>query len=270
MTGCPSRPCAASPCCPTCTPCWTRSSGCSPSRRCAPPRLVVVTGDHLWGPQPTEVLQRLTAEGDRLLLLRGNADREVLQMSRGEDVGLADDPVSVWGAQQARPEHQRLLDAMPEHVEPGRRGVRPGAPVPRHAPRRPGGGAGRQPDRALAGGARRAAAGGRDGRLRPHPHAVRASRRRAHRRQPRQRRPALRSPGRALGAAARRRGEPAPHPARPRRAWPARRRPPRRCRTSRRGSTPTSCTRRPTSRRWPCSGRATVAERSRPTAWCDS
>ncbi|WP_460445924.1 metallophosphoesterase family protein [Angustibacter aerolatus] len=81
--------------------------------------LVVVTGDHLWGPQPTEVLQRLTAEGDRLLLLRGNADREVLQMSRGEDVGLADDPVSVWGAQQLRPEHQRLLDAMPEHVELG-------------------------------------------------------------------------------------------------------------------------------------------------------
>jgi predicted phosphodiesterase len=78
--------------------------------------VIVVTGDHVWGPQPTEVLDRLVALGDRAVLLRGNADREVLAMSRGVDVGLQDDPVSVWGAQQLRPDHQGLLDAMPEHV----------------------------------------------------------------------------------------------------------------------------------------------------------
>lgn len=77
---------------------------------------IVVTGDHTWGPQPAEVLDRLTALGDRALLVRGNADRELLQMSRGVDVGLADDPLSVWGAAQLRPDHQRLLDAMPEQV----------------------------------------------------------------------------------------------------------------------------------------------------------
>ena len=78
--------------------------------------LVVVTGDHTWGPQPAEVLDRLTALGARAVLVRGNADRELLAMSRGADVGLAGDPLSVWGATQLRPEHRDLLDAMPEQV----------------------------------------------------------------------------------------------------------------------------------------------------------
>lgn len=78
--------------------------------------LIVVTGDHTWGPQPTEVLDRLHTLGDRALLLRGNADRELLQMSHGLDIGLGDDPVSVWGAAQLRPHHQELLAAMPEQL----------------------------------------------------------------------------------------------------------------------------------------------------------
>ena len=75
--------------------------------------VVVVTGDHTWGPQPVEVLDRLVGLGDRAVLLRGNADRELLQMSRGLDIGLAGDPLSVWGAQQLMPRHQELLGAMP-------------------------------------------------------------------------------------------------------------------------------------------------------------
>ncbi|RYY48116.1 MAG: metallophosphoesterase [Actinomycetales bacterium] len=78
--------------------------------------LVVVTGDHTWGPQPAEVLDRLRGLGAAVLLVRGNADRELLQMSRGIDVGLADDPLSVWGAGQMTTAHQELLDAMPEQV----------------------------------------------------------------------------------------------------------------------------------------------------------
>jgi predicted phosphodiesterase len=57
--------------------------------------LIVVTGDHTWGPQPAEVLDRLAELGDHAVLIRGNADRELLSMSRGIDVGLSDDPVSV-------------------------------------------------------------------------------------------------------------------------------------------------------------------------------
>ena len=78
--------------------------------------LVVVTGDHTWGPQPTEVLDRLTSLGDRAVLVRGNADRELLQMSHAMDIGLADDQLSVWGAARLQPHHQELLEAMPEQI----------------------------------------------------------------------------------------------------------------------------------------------------------
>jgi predicted phosphodiesterase len=78
--------------------------------------LIVVTGDHTWGPQPAEVLDRLLDLGDRAVLIRGNADRELLRMSQGIDVGLADDPLSVWGAARLTPVHQRLLERMPERL----------------------------------------------------------------------------------------------------------------------------------------------------------
>lgn len=78
--------------------------------------LIVVTGDHTWGPQPAEVLDRLIELGDRAVLLRGNADRELLQMAQGIDVGLNDDPLSVWGAAQLTPTHLELLTDMPEQL----------------------------------------------------------------------------------------------------------------------------------------------------------
>lgn len=78
--------------------------------------LVVVTGDHTWGPQPAQVLDRLRSLGDRAVLVRGNADRELLQMAQGVDVGLGDDPVSVWGAAQLTATHRAMLEAMPEQV----------------------------------------------------------------------------------------------------------------------------------------------------------
>ena len=78
--------------------------------------LIVVTGDHTWGPQPAEVLDRLIDLGDRAVLLRGNADRELLQMAHGLDVGLDDDPLSVWGAAQLTPAHLELLTGMAEQL----------------------------------------------------------------------------------------------------------------------------------------------------------
>ncbi|WP_370551679.1 hypothetical protein [Clavibacter sp. VKM Ac-2873] len=78
--------------------------------------LIVVTGNHTWGSQPTEVLDRLTGLGDRVVLIRGNADRELLRMSHGIDVCLADDRLSVRGAAQLTPAHQQLLELMPEHL----------------------------------------------------------------------------------------------------------------------------------------------------------
>lgn len=52
---------------------------------------IVVTGDHASGPQPTAVLERLRSLGDRLLLVRGNADRELVALARGETVDIPDD-----------------------------------------------------------------------------------------------------------------------------------------------------------------------------------
>lgn len=78
--------------------------------------LIVVTGDHTWGPQPTEVLDRLALLGDGAVLVRGNADRELLQLSRGRIVGFDPDPLSVWGSRQLSPAHQSLLEDMPEQA----------------------------------------------------------------------------------------------------------------------------------------------------------
>lgn len=54
--------------------------------------LVVVTGDHASGPQPVEVLDRLVGLGDRCVLVRGNADRELVDIVRG---GTSDHPESM-------------------------------------------------------------------------------------------------------------------------------------------------------------------------------
>ena len=50
--------------------------------------LVVITGDHASGPQPGQVLDRMLAEGDRVRLVRGNADGELVALRRGEDIDV--------------------------------------------------------------------------------------------------------------------------------------------------------------------------------------
>jgi predicted phosphodiesterase len=50
---------------------------------------IVLTGDIAAGPQPSDVLDRLIGLGDRVTWVRGNADRELTELARGEvdDVG---------------------------------------------------------------------------------------------------------------------------------------------------------------------------------------
>jgi putative phosphoesterase len=45
--------------------------------------LIVGVGDFVMGPMPRETLERLATLGDRARFIRGNAEREVLQRSRG-------------------------------------------------------------------------------------------------------------------------------------------------------------------------------------------
>jgi predicted phosphodiesterase len=75
---------------------------------------VVVTGDIAAGPQPVAVLDRLLAEGDRLLLVRGNADRELVQVIDGGETSIPD-PIAPWAAEQlrGRPDLVGVLRALP-------------------------------------------------------------------------------------------------------------------------------------------------------------
>jgi putative phosphoesterase len=72
---------------------------------------IVVTGDHAAGPQPVEVLDRLTSLGDRVRLVRGNADRELVSLARGEPAIYPD--VWPWAAAQLSERHIALLDGLP-------------------------------------------------------------------------------------------------------------------------------------------------------------
>ncbi len=75
--------------------------------------LVVVTGDLAAGPQPTRVLDRLLALGDRVRLVRGNADRDLVTIARGGQPPEGTPPVDFWAAAQLTPAHVDLLAGLP-------------------------------------------------------------------------------------------------------------------------------------------------------------
>ncbi len=76
---------------------------------------IVLTGDIAAGPQPVPVLDRLLALGDRVTWVRGNADRELVELARGrvEDVG---DPIAAWAAGQLSADHVDWLARLPYPV----------------------------------------------------------------------------------------------------------------------------------------------------------
>ena len=77
---------------------------------------IVVCGDHAAGPQPTQVLDRLTALGN-VVLVRGNADRDLVALARGEfPPGEDPYPVDAWAARQLVPRHVDLLAGLPHPV----------------------------------------------------------------------------------------------------------------------------------------------------------
>jgi len=80
--------------------------------------LIVVTGDTASGPQPVEVLDRLTELGDRVLLVRGNADRDLVTLAVGGSGGsiAIPDPITPWAAAQLTDRHVRLLDGLAHPV----------------------------------------------------------------------------------------------------------------------------------------------------------
>jgi len=78
--------------------------------------LIGVTGDSAAGPQPSEVLDRLDGLGDRVLLVRGNADRDLASIAREGSPPDGTPPTDVGAAQRLTDEHVRVLDALPHPV----------------------------------------------------------------------------------------------------------------------------------------------------------
>lgn len=80
---------------------------------------IVLAGDIASGPQPVETLDVLTALGDRVVWVRGNADRELVEMARGQFDKQPPDAVSPWAAEQLRTDQVELLAGLPATVTIG-------------------------------------------------------------------------------------------------------------------------------------------------------
>ena len=86
---------------------------------------IVVCGDHAAGPQPAQVLDRLAALGN-VVLVRGNADRDLVSLARGEyPAGQEPYPVDAWAAAQLTRAHVDLLAGLPHPVTLDLRGFGP-------------------------------------------------------------------------------------------------------------------------------------------------
>jgi putative phosphoesterase len=81
--------------------------------------VVVLAGDIASGPLPVETLDVLTGLGERVVWVRGNADRELVEMVRGAYVGEPPDAVSPWAAAELRADQVELLDGLPLSVTIG-------------------------------------------------------------------------------------------------------------------------------------------------------
>ena len=77
---------------------------------------IVVTGDIAAGPQPVEVLDRLAGLGDQVVLVRGNCERELVDLAGDKDRQAPWFPISRYAADQLTPAHIALLDALPHPV----------------------------------------------------------------------------------------------------------------------------------------------------------
>jgi predicted phosphodiesterase len=73
---------------------------------------VVLTGDITAGPQPAEVLALLREQGDRVLWIAGNADRELVEYRRGERTTIPD-PIAPFAAARLTDTDVEFLATLP-------------------------------------------------------------------------------------------------------------------------------------------------------------
>src|ERR1043165_5617895 len=81
---------------------------------------IVLNGDIATGPMPAETLDRLAGLGDRAVWVRGNADRELVSVYDGHDIGpdLPDEArwPTEYGASRLDRAHRDLLADRPLSV----------------------------------------------------------------------------------------------------------------------------------------------------------
>jgi putative phosphoesterase len=84
------------------------------------PDLIVVGGDVVAGPMPTEVLERLAALGESVCFVRGNADREVVaayddgRYAAATDAADPAERTAAFAASEIEREHRDLLASFAE------------------------------------------------------------------------------------------------------------------------------------------------------------
>jgi putative phosphoesterase len=76
---------------------------------------IVLTGDIAAGPQPVQVLDRLVSLADKVIWVRGNAERELVTLATGGSTEIPD-PIVPWAADQLRPDQIELLADLPHPV----------------------------------------------------------------------------------------------------------------------------------------------------------
>src|SRR5918994_509204 len=86
------------------------------------PDLIVVGGDVVAGPMPTEVMDRLVTLGERICFVRGNADREVVaaydDRPHADPIDVADpaERVAAYAASRINRKHRDLLASFAERL----------------------------------------------------------------------------------------------------------------------------------------------------------
>ncbi|GLZ78812.1 phosphoesterase [Actinorhabdospora filicis] len=77
--------------------------------------VIVCCGDVAAGPQPTQVLDRLAALGDRVRYVSGNADREMADWHPGTTAAYPDE-VTPWAASVISAEHRAWMASWPHDL----------------------------------------------------------------------------------------------------------------------------------------------------------
>ncbi|WP_370942671.1 metallophosphoesterase [Amycolatopsis sp. cg5] len=77
--------------------------------------VIVLCGDVAAGPLPGQTLDRLAELGNRAVWVRGNADREMVALTRGQET-VVRDPIVSWAASAVDTAHVALLENLPTSV----------------------------------------------------------------------------------------------------------------------------------------------------------